>query len=1141
MPQAIPGAIKFLAVTLASIGVPGKIASFVAGATIRAGLGLGAASIAGALAPRPKAPKLSNPGLQLQIALDPSVARQVVYGETALAGQLIYRTATGVQNKFLHYILALGDAGPYEGIQEVRLDSETVTLNGSNFVTSPSKWDQLVRVETKLGTLTQTAFTNAASEITQWTTAHAGKGVALAHIRYELDQENLTNPLEPLFIVRGRNTIYDPRLDSSPGNDPTNASYQAWTQNPVLWILDYLLGVEVNGRSILGLGVPNALIDWQSFADAADVCDETVSVKAGGTIPRYSGGGGVISAEDDPIAVIEAMLSACAGILTTRSGKIAVYAGEAQTAAVTLTDDDLAGPVSISSARSIRETANTGKARYRDSSNQYDFTDAPEYQNATWLSEDGSQVLSSRLDLPFTDDHRVAQRLSKIFVGDKREPRELSGLFKIKALQILEGEVFNLSSDSYGAAANGKYRLLRRKVNPDSTVEIVARSETDAKYSWTAASEEQDPPANGVQTGTPPTTEQPSGWTASASEITGPQGAVQTVIDIAPPGAGIPASVQFVEVQYKREDGPSLQLDAMGDQYQTDASGASGDSAYIPLATLTREQAADGERLVGVERSQVYSIRIRYRSFQTLSGDWETLSVSVGAAGSALAAPSGWTAAETTIRGAEGYDRPGIQATAPSAGVPVEAGFVAIDIRTKAETEFSDQLVLSRAEAARGRTITVLAGTDYYVRVRYGGDASTWGPEQIIPVSTAATGALSLSGFAVASSSTTSGSMTRPGFLASWTALSATDQARAALIAIQYRRNGDTVISSVNAEPDDTSRAVWGLLPGETYNVRARAQDALGAGEWTTWTNVTVSSSEVVGGINGQGALATLNDVAWGSQITGRPSNLASLTGSENILNSGITIGANGVLTGAGGGTVTLSGLGGGALASLDTVGAAQIDTGAVTGDKIGSGAVGPAKIASSYLLVSEEAGKPSSGSARVVRDTTNDLVWHWDGSNARLMSAESSSSTNSSGETVTETTNWEVVAVTSLAGVDENTLIGMNNSDLDFTTPDAASSAALLAQWAVIVASSQTSAGSTIASGTNTLFVGATDGITFFDDGGDITVQTSDFPSAANPLGPRFLTGFTGTVYVHLCLRITTGSGSLFTTAPTINVPRIS
>ncbi|MEH6697194.1 MAG: hypothetical protein V7672_00700 [Brevundimonas sp.] len=55
---------------------------------------------------------------------------------------------------------------------------------------------------------------------------------------------------------------------------------------------------------------------------------------------------------------------------------------------------------------------------------------------------------------------------------------------------------------------------------------------------------------------------------------------------------------------------------------------------------------------------------------------------------------------------------------------------------------------------------------------------------------------------------------------------------------------------------------------------------------------------------------ANLGGTAAWAGTSGRPTNLASLVGTEPILNTSITIGADGALTGAGGGQVTIGGLG---------------------------------------------------------------------------------------------------------------------------------------------------------------------------------------------------------------------------------------
>lgn len=82
------------------------------------------------------------------------------------------------------------------------------------------------------------------------------------------------------------------------------------------------------------------------------------------------------------------------------------------------------------------------------------------------------------------------------------------------------------------------------------------------------------------------------------------------------------------------------------------------------------------------------------------------------------------------------------------------------------------------------------------------------------------------------------------------------------------------------------------------------------------------------------GDLAATVGAAWGTNLTGRPANLASLSGSEGILNSAISLSAAGVLTGAGTSVqVNLSSLPG-------TVGTSQVADGAISGIKLADAAV---------------------------------------------------------------------------------------------------------------------------------------------------------------------------------------------------------
>lgn len=499
MPGAVPilstiGKVLFTGATIGS-----GIGGFIATTAIRLVGGMAVSAGLRALIGTPEAPSVGNGivggGRQLQFAPASNAPRQFIYGETLVRGQPVFTKTSGEKRQFLDMVIALGDTGdaPYESVEAIYFNEELLTLDGSGNVTAPSKYSGKAQIVIALGGDSQTAITQAVTNISEWTSDHRGRGVCHAYVRLTWDQDVWTGGQPQIkFKVRGRK-CYDPRLDSTNGGSGSHRADDAttweWTQNRVLWNLDWVRSIKMSGTRIAGIGAPNTLIDWDAWADAADVCDEDVNVSGGGIIKRYTGGGGLVASDDDPATVAKTIASCYAGEFAPRSGYIATFAGAARTATVTLTDDDLAGSIRLRTAKSMRDTVNTIQAQYREPEESYDMTDAPAYANGTWITLDGEEYYS-QIGLPFEDDHRRAQRISKVVANRLRAPRELEASWKQKALQVREGDAFTWSSARFPVGVVGKYICTNRSINADGTVTITARSEDDAGYAWDEATEE---------------------------------------------------------------------------------------------------------------------------------------------------------------------------------------------------------------------------------------------------------------------------------------------------------------------------------------------------------------------------------------------------------------------------------------------------------------------------------------------------------------------------------------------------------------------------------------------------------------------------------------------------------------------------
>jgi len=333
---------------------------------------------------------------------------------------------------WLHQVVTL-TGHEINSIQKLYLDGREVTFGAS----PDPRWATGVFADRvfmayKYGTDDQEVMIDLHFQLPlKWTTDHRQRGCAHAYILTVWDP-NLFPEGHPeiSFLVRGK-PLYD-----------TRTSTTAYSKNSALALADFMTSTKY------GLGIPWADIDTTTLNDSANVCDEAVSLAAGGTEPRYSTNG-VFDGSQSKEEVFEQLKAAMAGDVVEQGGKYFIYAGKYRTPTVTLTEADLRGEFNISTAVSRSESFNFARGTYASPQANYNETDIPHIKNSTYIAQDGGARYED-FTLNFVTSPSQAQRLLKIELEQSRQGISVVWPGTIALLQLRVNDVVNVTLARYG-------------------------------------------------------------------------------------------------------------------------------------------------------------------------------------------------------------------------------------------------------------------------------------------------------------------------------------------------------------------------------------------------------------------------------------------------------------------------------------------------------------------------------------------------------------------------------------------------------------------------------------------------------------------------------------------------------------------
>jgi hypothetical protein len=418
-----------------------------------------------ALAPKPSLDSMSSQGTLVN-ARSAAAPHDYIYGTVRKGGTITYMEATGGSNKFLHIILTLA-GHEVNAINDIYIDDQIATINGSGFVTSQS-WASKIRIIKYTGSQT-TAPALLLAESSQINSTFVGNGIAYLYIRLEYDQDVFPNGI-PMFtaIVQGKK-VYDPRTTTT-----------GFSANAALCVRDYITDSR-------GLG--DAAVNNTTFSASANVCDENVTLAVGGTEKRYTMNG-VINADQTPSDILQQMMTCCAGTTFWGQGDWQLKVGYYTPAVKTFTLDDLRGPISLQTRQSMGSIFNSVVGTFNDAAQGYITVDYPKLTSATFLSEDNGVDSPIDLALPFTTSAASAQRISKLTLFRGREQMTLTAEFGMAGFEVQVGDIVAFTNDRYGWTAKEfevvGWRFYANQDAGDLRVNLELRETSEAAFDWTA-------------------------------------------------------------------------------------------------------------------------------------------------------------------------------------------------------------------------------------------------------------------------------------------------------------------------------------------------------------------------------------------------------------------------------------------------------------------------------------------------------------------------------------------------------------------------------------------------------------------------------------------------------------------------------
>lgn len=511
------------ALTVGLAGLYGISTTAIGGTIISAAVSAGI-SLLSSLLFRPDTPK---PQDQQQSVKNPIQPRSRHYGRVKISGSLAFLESKGGA---LYKVIATG-TGQLDAVEQLWIDDKLVTVNGS-FLVNEEPWydegDHKLRIETRLGLPTETAYSHLTAAFPDWDADHRGDGVSSIYIvqfgsAAERIPERFPNTVYTLYRTVARaSLVYNPVT-----------TLTAWSDNAAAIVRDYIVHPD-------GMRLPSSLVTTTQAAAGwlagFNRAEEAVTLKAGGTEDRYRIWGSY-RFDERPAEVIGRMLAACDGrLIPTPDGGLTIDIGDWEEPTLTLDETIIVGFSDVARGLDIINTANVIRAVYTSPDHDYQATDADQWIDVADVAARGE--ISTDMSFMMSPSHAQTRRLMKLaayranpswigtfqcnlgalaafgkrFIRITYAPLGIDEVFEIQdfRLDIVEGDilagctvqVISMPSEAYDWDASSEEGTapLAEVSEDDSEIPVPANFDVTAPETSVARMEFDAPPSEDLRT-----------------------------------------------------------------------------------------------------------------------------------------------------------------------------------------------------------------------------------------------------------------------------------------------------------------------------------------------------------------------------------------------------------------------------------------------------------------------------------------------------------------------------------------------------------------------------------------------------------------------------------------------------------------